>query len=93
MVAKPPPRGQIEIQEKNQRPEEKQNKENIEKKVEKLTETKNKFSLLKDEMPKTTTEKAPLTRRANLKLQDQPKKEEEAKRIGETNKIKITNKE
>ena len=41
------------------RPEEKQNKENIEEKVEKLTESKNKFSLLKDEMPITTTEVAP----------------------------------
>ena len=34
--------------------EEKLNKENIEKKVPRLTGTKNKFSLLKDEIPNTT---------------------------------------
>ena len=53
------------------RPKEKQNRDNQEKKVYRLTETKNNFSLLKDEMPNT------IPRSADLKLQNQPKKEEE----------------
>ena len=39
------------------RPEEKQNKDNI---VERLTENKNKFILLMDEMPNTTSEEVSL---------------------------------
>ena len=39
-------------------------------------------------MPKTTSEEVPLTQKADLKLQDQPKKEEELlEQTGETKEI------
>ena len=68
------------------RPEEKQNWDNQEKKVYRLTETKNKFSLLKDEMSNT------IPWSADLKLQDQPKKEEKLQNvIGERKLMKTAN--
>ena len=71
------------------RQEEKKNKENIEK-------TKNKFSLLKDKMLSIKQRKYLLYRRTDLKLQDKPKKEEEAQeelheRIWETKEMKLAN--
>ena len=59
------------------RPEEIHNKEKIEKKEERLTEIKNKFSLLKDKMPNTISEEARLPRKADMQLQNWPKKKEE----------------
>ena len=49
------------------RPEEKQKKEDIEKKLERLTETKYKFSLLKDEMLNITKKKAPPPQQSRCK--------------------------